>query len=106
MNKIHLTTLYSIAVALAPILFWVDARFAHAEDVSRTNAQIMLEVQQISLDSKVMTNELRLDYYSEKINEGRQLNQVQEREFDLLQEHKLQLLQQQVDLNRLRQEIK
>lgn len=101
MEKLHLTTLYAIVVAIAPFLFWADEYIAHAEDVERTNTQIMLEVQQIGLDSRIQYTDLKIDSFKEK-----ELNYYQEKEYEALQQQRLQLIQQNSDLLKLKRQIK
>lgn len=106
LEKVHLTTLYAIAVAIIPLLVWVDARFAHAEDVQRSNTQIMLEVQQNSLYTKKIETDIRLDFYENKMKDGYKLKGYQEKDFDNLQRQQMYLLDRQSELDKLRQEIK
>ena len=101
MTKIHLTTLYAIVVAIAPFLFWADGYIAHAEDVDRTNTQIMLEVQQIGVDNRIQYTDVRLDMYKEK-----ELNYYQKQEYEALQQQRLQLMKQNSDLLKLKRQIK
>jgi len=95
MNKLHLTTLYAIIVAIAPFLLWADGYIAHASDVERTNAQIMLEVRQMGIDNRMGYNEIRSKIYE---------NNDEERH--LLREERLMLMRQQSVLDSLRQDIK
>lgn len=101
MEKIHLTTLYAIVVAIAPFLFWADSYIAHAEDVERTNTQIMLEVQQIGLDSRLQYTDLKIDLLQDK-----DLNFYQKKEYEALQQQRLQLMQQDSELLKLKRQIK
>lgn len=105
-ERIHLATLYTIAAAILPVLVWVDSRFAHAEDVQRSNTQIMLEVQQNSLYTKKIETEIKLQFYENKMKEGYKLKNYQEKDFDNLQDQQMYLIDRQSELDKLRQEIK
>lgn len=105
-GKIHLVTLYTLVTAVIPIVFYLNGYYAHAADVERTNAQIMLEIQQISIDSRLRDNNIHLNTYSNKMKEGNKLKNWETIEFDGLQENRRYILNQQNELDSLRQEIK
>lgn len=94
-EKVHLVTLYSMAVAIAPILFFLNSYVAKAEDVDRTNTQIMLEVQQIGVTNRINYNNIRMKFYNSSSEEKH-----------LLKAERVMLMKQQADLDKMRQEIK
>lgn len=104
--NIHIATLYSIIVALAPVALFLHNYYAHAADVERTAAQIILEVQEIGLESKKAVNQIRLDYYGEKLRSGGTLTNYEQMEFDRLQFQEQSIIHQQLELDKMRMELK
>ena len=102
MEKIHIVTLYSIAVAIAPVIFFVNSYYAHAEDVEKTYAEIMLEIQSISLETQMTSNKVNLSKYKEK----KELTEQEKQEYQLLQEQKLMILESQNELIKMRRGLK
>ena len=94
-NKLQIVTFYSLGVAIVPIILFLNSYVAKASDVERTNAQIMLEVQQIGISNRRDYNDLRFNFGT---------NTTEEKH--LLTEEKLMLMKQQLELDKLRQEIK
>ena len=105
-NRISIGVLWSVIVAMYPIALWVDARYAHAEDVSRSNAQIILEAQQSDINFRKDINSMRIERFTDMLQEGRDLRPDQEQRFQELQDERHRIIMQETDIDRLRREIR
>ena len=107
-RKIHipLAVVFAFMLSMAPVVMSIDSRYAHAEDIQRTNAQIILDIKQSNLDMRKEVNQIRIDRYTDIIDSGKDLRPDQEVEFKSLQKERHIYIQQTVDLENLRKEIK
>lgn len=114
MNNLHLGLIYSAIISTIGTLTWLDGRYAHAEDIDRIvqqkevhftsaiqelNTSLTWQTEKLGLDVKQSINEVRLMQYAEKIDSGKELTTLQQRDFDYLIEEKQRLIERQDRLN-------
>jgi len=100
----------SIATALGSIItVWllIDTRYAHAEDVSKSQNKLAIQIQENYVDMRQYVTDLELTHLRRKkdSNEGK-LERYEEESYQQLLEQRAYFLKQQDSLKRLKAQIK
>lgn len=106
-GKIHIVLLWTIILAIWPVLTFIDSRYAHAEDAARTHTQLMFQTQQNGITIQRAVNAVEIRRLTNKMHQKIKLTPYEEVDYTILQQQKLDLQKQQQALDSLiRQEIK
>lgn len=106
-GKFQIALLWAILVAIWPIGVALDSRYAHAEDAVRSHTQIMLETQQNGITIQRAVNAVEIRRLTNKMHQKIKLTPYEEVDYTILQQQKLNLQKQQLEIDRLKRvEIK
>lgn len=99
---IGLATIIPIIVASFPIIEFIDNKYAHAEDVQRSDTQIMIELQEINISSQARFNDYQIRQYRHELSSGRELNEYDRLEYEMLREERTEIRAEQNKLKEIR----